>query len=111
TPESNNLITEQAFKQMKPSAILLNLGRGGIVNEQDLADALIAKQISGAATDVLTQEPPSPDHILLNDSIPNLLIMPHTAWSSRQARQQLLGQIVDILQSFSTNTIKNCVNQ
>lgn len=111
TPESENLVTAQAFAQMKPSAILLNLGRGGIVNEKDLAAALISQQISGAATDVLTQEPPKPDHVLLDPTIPNLLIMPHTAWASRQARQQLVGQVLGILQSLNTKTIKNCVNQ
>lgn len=110
TPESNNLVTQASFRKMKPSAILLNMGRGGIVNEQDLAAALKNHTISGAATDVLSQEPPSPEHILLDETIPNLLIMPHTAWASRQARQQLLDQVVEILQSLATSSIKNCVN-
>ena len=111
TPESKNLVTAQAFASMKPSAILLNLGRGGIVNEEDLAAALMSQQIAGAATDVLTQEPPKPEHILLDVTIPNLLVMPHTAWASRQARQQLVNQVVDILQSLNTKAIKNCVNK
>ena len=110
TPESTNLVTQAAFEKMKPSTILLNLGRGGIVNEIDLANALKQGLIAAAATDVLSQEPPSPDHVLLDDSIPNLMVMPHTAWASRQARQQLLDQVVAILQSLSQNTALNCVN-
>ena len=110
TPESNNLITAEAFAQMKPSAVLLNLGRGGIVNESDLAAALKNKQIAAAAIDVLSQEPPAVDHILLDPAIPNLLITPHTAWASRQARQQLLDQVIEILQSLGSPMIQNQVN-
>jgi glycerate dehydrogenase len=98
---SENLINANAFQQMKPTAVLLNMGRGGIVNEQDLAQALKTRKIAAAATDVLTQEPPSKNHVLLDASIPNLIITPHTAWASREARQELIGQVVNILQSFA----------
>lgn len=107
---SKNLIDEAAFAQMKNSAILLNMGRGGIVNEQALATALRTGRIRAAATDVLTQEPPAKDHVLLDASIPNLIITPHTAWASQEARQELLDQVVNILQSFAQGQLINQVN-
>lgn len=110
SPLSQNLVDENAFAQMKPNAIVLNLGRGGIVNEHALAKALKAGQIAAAATDVLTQEPPARDHILLDPAIPNLLVTPHTAWASREARQELLDQVVNILQSFGKGQLINQVN-
>lgn len=109
SPLSQNLIDEEAFRQMKPEAILLNMGRGGIVNENALATALKNGMISAAATDVLTQEPPAKDHVLLDASIPNLIITPHTAWASREARQELLDQVVNILQSFAQGQLINQV--
>lgn len=110
SPLSQNLVDENAFAQMKPNAIVLNLGRGGIVNEQALATALKTGQIAAAATDVLTQEPPAKDHLLLDPAIPNLLITPHTAWASREARQELLDQVVNILHSFDKGQLINQVN-
>lgn len=110
TAESHNLIDRDAFQAMKNTAILLNLGRGGIVNEKALAEALKSGDISGAAMDVISQEPPPVDHVLMDHTIPNLLITPHIGWASQQARQQLLDQTVDILQSLTHDTIKNCVN-
>ena len=62
TPETENLMDKKAFERMKKSAIFLNLGRGPIVSEQDLADALNAGEIRGAALDVLCAEPMSPDN-------------------------------------------------
>ncbi|NRB40362.1 MAG: D-2-hydroxyacid dehydrogenase [Pseudomonadales bacterium] len=100
SPYSENLIDDAAFALMKPSSILINVGRGGIVNEQALVKALKAGQIKAAATDVLTTEPPSEDHILLDKSIPNLIITPHTAWASQEARQALLIQVGQILTAF-----------
>ncbi len=109
TPESHNLIDADALTLMKPGAILLNMGRGGIVNEQALAAALKSAAIAGAASDVLSQEPPLADHVLLDENIPNLIITPHTAWASRQARQTLVNQLVTILQSLGTSSIVNRV--
>jgi glycerate dehydrogenase len=112
TPESTNLVTMAAFKQMKNTAIVLNMGRGGIVNEQDLATALKRGEIQAAAVDVLSQEPPAKDHPLLDSGIPNLLLAPHTAWASVEARQELLDQVVKILQSLlSLDAYGRVVNQ
>ena len=108
--QSKNLIDARAFALMKSSAIILNLGRGGIVNESDLISALKQGDIAAAATDVLSQEPPAANHPMLADDIPNLMITPHTAWASRQARQQLIEQVIEILQSLANPTIVNQVN-
>ena len=99
---SLNLIDENALALMKKSAVLINVGRGGIVNEKALAHALKSQTLKAAAIDVLATEPPSEDHILLKN-IPNLIITPHTAWASRQARQALVGQLSDICHSFISN--------
>lgn len=110
SPLSENLIDAKALAMMKTDAIVLNMARGGVVHEQALLQALLNGQIRAAACDVLTQEPPPADHILLQQDMPNLLITPHMAWGSRQARQQLLDQVLDILQSFADNRLINRVN-
>lgn len=109
TQESNNLIGKAQLDLMKPTALLLNLGRGGIVNEQDLLNALQQGVIKAAALDVLAQEPPELDNPLISAQLPNLLITPHTAWASVQARQTLLDQVQTILHSFKQN--KPLINQ
>ena len=98
--DTQNLIDAKAFDAMKPSAFLINCARGGIVNEQDLADALIAGKIAGAATDVLIVEPPKDGNVLLNSEIPNLLITPHSAWGSVDARQRIVQQMVENVEAF-----------
>ncbi len=62
------------------------------------------------ATDVLTREPPEKNHLLLDSSIPNLIITPHTAWASQQARQQLIDQVFEVLQAFLQGKLVNQVN-
>lgn len=110
SPYSENLIDSEAFSTMKSSAILLNMARGGIVNEQALLDAIQHRKIKAAATDVLTEEPPPKHHILLQESYSNLLITPHVAWASRQSRQQLVDQVSQILKSFLNDDVINPVN-
>ncbi len=100
TDETRDLIDQQAFDLMKRSAFLINCARGGIVNEQALAQALLNGEIAGAATDVLTVEPPVDGNILLNADIPNLLITPHSAWGSVDARQRIVQQMVQNTQAF-----------
>ncbi|WP_445114880.1 2-hydroxyacid dehydrogenase [Acinetobacter sp. WZC-1] len=100
TTETRDLIGAAEFAVMKPSAFLINCARGGIVNEQALADALRQKQIAGAAMDVLIEEPPQPDHVLLADDIPNLVITPHSAWGSVDARQRIVDQMVENTVAF-----------
>jgi len=94
------LVDGAAFAKMKPSAFLINCARGGVVNEQALADALRQGQIAGAATDVLTVEPPADGNVLLDSSIPNLIITPHSAWGSVDARQRIVQQLIENAEAF-----------
>ena len=100
TPGTRNMIDREVLQAMKPNALLINTARGGIVNEQDLADALRAGEIAGAGIDVFTEEPPPADHPLLADDIPNLLLTPHNAWGSVTARQEAIDQVTAVIQSF-----------
>jgi len=98
TDKTKNLISEKELKLMKKSAVLINAARGGIVNEQDLHDALVNKEIRYAAVDVLTQEPPKNDNILFK--APNIIITPHIAWTSVEARQKLVAGISENIKLF-----------
>ena len=80
--------------------ILINCARGGIVDEQALAQALREGKIAGAATDVLTVEPPKEGNVLLDASIPNLIVTPHNAWGSVDARQRIVDQMVENVEAF-----------
>ena len=100
TEETRDLIDSKAFEKMKPSAFLINCARGGIVNEHDLATALRTGKIAGAATDVLSVEPPKEGNILLTDDIPNLIITPHNAWGSVDARQRIVQQLTENALAF-----------
>ncbi len=100
TPETQNVIDKEALACMQPGSFLVNAARGGIVNEEALADALRSGHLAGAATDVLTEEPPRHGNILLDASIPNLIVTPHNAWGSRQARQTIVQQTADNIQSW-----------
>lgn len=90
TDETRDMIGARELKLMKPDSLLINTSRGGLVNEQALADALRAGEIGGAGFDVLTEEPPRKGNPLLADDIPNLIITPHSAWASREARQRIV---------------------
>ena len=95
TEVTEGLMNKDAFAKMKPNAIFLNLGRGAIVVEQDLADALNNSQIAAAGLDVLSVEPMSPDNPLISikDS-KRLFITPHIAWASVEARTNLMNIIL-----------------
>lgn len=95
TPETTRLINSHRLNLMKRSALLINSARGALIDEQALAEALRRGIIRGAAVDVLSQEPPSPDNPLLASDIPNLLITPHIAWGSTEARQGALFQLAE----------------
>lgn len=90
TDQTRNLIGAAELKKMKREALLINTSRGGLVHEQALADALRAGTIGGAGFDVLTEEPPRQGNPLLADDIPNLIVTPHSAWASREARQRIV---------------------
>ena len=104
---TRNLIDADAISVMKPSALLINTARGGIVNEQALADALNQGRLAGAGFDVLTSEPPRDGNPLLNAR--NALITPHSAWATLEARQNLITRTAENIRSFLANTPKNLV--
>jgi D-3-phosphoglycerate dehydrogenase len=83
SPETRNLIGQRELAHMKPSAFLINTSRGGIVDEQALAVALKEGRLGGAALDVLSAEPPPPDHPLRQ--APNMILTPHLAFYSRES--------------------------
>lgn len=101
TPETENLMNADAFSNMKSTAIFLNVGRGAIVVEKDLADALNNHEIAAAGLDVLCAEPMSPTSPFLSikDS-KRLLITPHIAWASVEARNNLMNIIYNQIQEF-----------
>ncbi len=108
--KTKNLITIDRLKLMKPSAILLNLGRGGIVNEKDLAVALDSGIIAGAGLDVLEREPIEPENPLLKiKNKEKLFITPHIAWTSIEARKRLIKEIVENIKSFLAGKRRNRV--
>lgn len=91
TEDTRHLIGDRELGLMKPTALLINTSRGGLVDEEALANALRAGTIAGAGFDVLTEEPPRNGNPLLAEGIPNLIVTPHSAWASREARQRIVG--------------------
>ncbi|WP_457626534.1 D-2-hydroxyacid dehydrogenase [Persephonella sp.] len=109
--KTKNLITIKELGMMKDTAILLNLGRGGIVNEKDLAIALDSDLIGGAGLDVLEKEPIDPDNPLLKiKNKEKLLITPHIAWTSIEARKRLVNEIVENIRAFINGAVRNRVD-
>ena len=100
TEQTRNLIGTREFNMMKPNALLINTARGGLVDEAALLDALKTGRIAGAGFDVLTNEPPDDGNPLLDLNLPNFILTPHIAWSSREAMQILADQLVSNIESF-----------
>ncbi|MBI5312213.1 MAG: D-2-hydroxyacid dehydrogenase [Methylocystis sp.] len=109
TPETKNMIGAKEFASMKKTACIINTARGGIIDEQALADALRNGVIAGAGMDVLTVEPPKNGNILLDPTIPNLIVTPHVAWASKEAMQVLADQLVDNIDAFVAGSPRNVV--
>jgi glycerate dehydrogenase len=109
TPETAGLVNRERLQRVKRGAFLLNTSRGGLVVEQDLAEALNAGQLAAAAVDVVAQEPLRPDNPLL--SARNCLITPHIAWATREARRRLLEATVANVANFFAGRPTNVVNQ
>jgi len=109
TEQTRDLINYSALQKMKREAILINTARGGIVNETGLAKALNEGLIGGAGVDVLTEEPPRNGNPLLSCKHPNLIVTPHNAWGSREARQALIDQSVRIIEAFRRGAPINIV--
>lgn len=109
TPETRHLIGAREFLMMKPGAILINTARGGLVDEAALVDALKSGAIAGAGFDVLSVEPPVAGNPLLQLDLPNFILTPHVAWSSREAMQTLADQLVDNIEAFVAGEPRNVV--
>jgi len=107
TAENIEFVNRDLMITMKPTAVLINTGRGGLINEQDLANALNSEQIAAACLDVLSIEPPLPDNPLI--SAQNCFITPHIAWATFEARQRLLNITIDNLKSFINGNPQNVV--
>ncbi|MBD9484991.1 2-hydroxyacid dehydrogenase [Pseudomonas sp. PDM14] len=110
TEQTRNLIGKAELARMKPTALLINTARGGLVDEQALADTLRAGHLGGAAFDVLTEEPPRQGNPLLAGDIPRLIITPHSAWGSREARQRIVGQLSENAAAFFAGTPQRVVS-
>jgi len=106
---TRNLIAEAEFKLMKPTAILINAARGGIVDEQALVNALQSGEIAGAGFDVLTQEPPRDGNPLLDYDQPNLIVTPHMAWGAVESRQRLIKLVAENILAFHRGERRNRV--
>jgi glycerate dehydrogenase len=107
-PQTQGIINARSLALMKPSAFLINSSRGGLVIEQDLADALNNGRLAGAAVDVLSSEPPAPDNPLLRAK--NCIVTPHIAWASKEARTRLLNTAIANVRAFLDGHPVNVVN-
>ena len=107
TDETKELVNAERLRMMKPTAILINTGRGPLVNGQDLADALNAGKLYAAGLDVLSSEPPKADNPLLTAR--NCYITPHIAWASLEARTRLMDILVENIKAFQAGKPVNNV--
>ena len=107
TSETKELVNAKRLSVMKPTAYLINTSRGGVIHEQDLADALNEERIAGAGLDVLSVEPPPVSNPLLTAK--NCLITPHIAWASRAARQRLIEATSENVRGFVDGSPQNVV--
>jgi glycerate dehydrogenase len=103
--ETRGLIGHAELNQMKRTAVLINCARGGVLDEEALASALVEGRIAGAGVDVLSSEPPRAGaggrrHPLLELDLPNLIVTPHVAWASREAMQALADQLIANIEAF-----------
>ena len=107
TDNTRHLINAATLQQMKPSAILINTGRGPLIDDQAVAEALAEGRLAAFCADVLTEEPPKADNPLLSQ--PNAFITPHIAWASTEARIRLLQIATDNVQAFLNGSPMNVV--
>ena len=96
--QTKHIINKEAIGKMKPSAVIVNTGRGPLINEADLCEALLSKRIAGAGLDVQEVEPPAEDSPLY--TLDNVIITPHMGWKGLETRQRLVGIIRDNVQAF-----------
>ena len=105
---NRRMINADTIKEMKDGAYLINTARGGLIDDDALADALRSGKLAGAGLDVLSTEPPRPDNPLL--SAPGVVLTPHTAWATSEARSRLMQIAVDNLRAFLQGSPVNRVN-
>jgi glycerate dehydrogenase len=102
TPYTRHLIGERELALMKPGALLINVGRGGLVDEAALLKALANGRLGGAGFDVASVEPPPQDHPLMQAlQYPNFILTPHVAWASEESMQRLADQLIDNINAFA----------
>jgi len=109
TDETRNLVSAERLQQMKSSAIIINTGRGPLVDESAVVQALHSGRLGAFAADVLSKEPPSPDNPLL--SAPRVYLTPHIAWATFEARTRLMEICINNIKSFLEGTPINVVNR
>ena len=107
--QTKHMINKDTIAKMKSSAIIINTGRGALINEADLCEALAAKRIAGAGLDVQEVEPPAEDSPLY--TLDNVIITPHMGWKGLETRQRLVGIIRDNVQAFFKGEPINVVSQ
>jgi len=107
--ETQDLIGARELTMLRPDAVIINCARGGIVNERALADLLRAGRLGGAGVDVLSEEPPVNGNPLLEPGIPNLIVTPHIAWASHEARQRVIHEMADNVAAFRRGQLRNRV--
>lgn len=108
TPQTKEMINKDTLSQMKRGALLINTGRGALVNDKDVAQALCEGQLGGYGADVMPQEPPKPDNPLL--SAPNAYLTPHIAWATLEARKRLVSIASANVAAFVQGSPKNVVS-
>ena len=107
--QTKHLINKETIGKMKPNVVIVNTGRGALINEADLCEALVAKRIAGAGLDVQEVEPPAEDSPLY--TLDNVIITPHMGWKGLETRQRLVGIIRDNIQAFLKGEPINVVSQ
>lgn len=107
TDDNRHFINAQTLAVMKPTAIVINTGRGPLVNDADVAEALAAGRLAAYCADVLTEEPPKADNPLLCQ--PNAFITPHIAWATKEARLRLLSTVIENVRAFVGDCPQNVV--
>ncbi len=107
TPQTTDLFNQKAFQRMKPSAILVNISRGAVVDDADLLAALDAGELAGAGLDVYRNEPPDPNDPLL--AHPRVVVSPHVAWGTNEAVERLLNISIDNVEAYLRGEPRNVV--
>jgi len=106
--KTKNLFNKETFIKMKNTSMLINTGRGGIINENDLCEAIEKKLIAGAALDVLSAEPMTTECAYIKIlNYPNFIITPHIGWAAKEARERCISEICINIENFMNGISKN----